>query len=269
MPTNRIRQKLASLLIVLCGFVLVLPASLANSPGNEQPLTVFAAASLADVLPALDKAWRSENEGPESRISLGASAVMARQIEAGAGASLFISANPHWVDHLHQQQLAKYTPKPVANNRLVLAFPCSGKAPEIATIPDLVRYLKTNRFAMADPAISPAGEYTRGLLQKHQAWSQVKSNAAFAGNVRLTLLLIERGGIPGFVYESDVSKSQLACEATMFDFSKEITVRYHALIPTSIDVARERRAISFLDWLTSPEAAQIWQQYGFTPTVPN
>ena len=163
---------------------------------TREPLTIFAAASLSDVLPVLLEQWQNMTEGPGARTSFAASAVLARQIEAGAPADLFLSANKKWVNHIADGKFTGASVAPIAHNKLVFAIPCRLQGIEQQSIEELGSFLQSVRFVMADPAIAPAGEYAHQFLERQNLWQRVKDNAAYAGNARLALLLIERGGLP-------------------------------------------------------------------------
>lgn len=242
--------------------------ALAQDEEPASPLTVFAAASLADVLPDFEKKWVADNSLPSFRLSVGASAVMARQIEAGARADLFISANRRWVDYLSARSLINGTPTPVAENDLVFASTCNQRTGQKMGPAQLSDVLRRSRFVMADPAVSPAGEYARNWLIRHSLWAEVENNAVFAGNVRLALLQIERAGIPGFVYHSDALKSTLACPLIRLQQPSDQQIRYFAMVPASVDAKRRALVQGFISWLRSDEASDVWLKAGFQPSEP-
>lgn len=241
-----------------------------EAPKAPEPITIFAAASLADVLPDLGNAWAQVEANPRIRVSLGASAVMARQIEVGAAADIFISANQQWIDHLLDRMDLNAQHTVVAENDLVLAVPCSWpRRAEIASSPDgLANLLASQRFSIADPEIAPAGAYSKAYLEANGIWELASRNAVYAGNVRLALLLIERGGLPGFVYKSDARKSKLACTVSTLEDTTLPKIQYIALFPTKKPNSRSANAARFLAWLRAPEATAIWKEHGFKPPVP-
>lgn len=269
MPIN-IAPKLRGIRLV-CIAAILLSVSNANAfdkTSETEPITVFAAASLADVMPRLADAWQTDSRAADVRTSLGASGVIARQIEAGAKADLFISANRKWINYLVRGGHAARDGIVVARNRLVMVIPCGATAPTDLNNPiGLRRLLASGRFAMADPKVSPAGDYTKTALKDLSLWNAVKKNATFAGSVRLALLLTERGGLPGFVYATDAQKSSLACEAIELPTNSYPAIKYVGILPKNGNGAPNKAATSFLTWLTSPAAAAIWQQHGFTAVV--
>jgi len=258
--------------IVSVAFALLSCSSVAAGSANvdQQPITVFAAASLADAMPALSDAWQTEG-GTEVRISLAASGIIARQIEAGAAADLFVSANQKWIKYLVDRGRSATAGKVVAQTRLAMVLPCSdAEAHQNLSDPQALKlFLASGRFAMADPKVSPAGEYTRIALEELAIWGSVEKNATYAGNVRLALLLTERGGLPGFVYAVDAHKSELACAVMELPASSYPAIEYVGIVPQNISVNKNDAAQAFLTWLTSPQAAVIWRQHGFLSTVPN
>ncbi len=267
---TKFRSRLAAALAFALALGCVLVSDLVHAQDDTRPapLTVFAAASLADVLPDLEKKWATSNDAAAFRLSVGASAVMARQIEAGAGADLFISANRRWVDYLSARSLINGTPAPLADNDLVFASACNQYAGQKMTQAQLRDLLRNRRFVMADPAVSPAGEYTRSWLTRHALWADAQNNAVFAGNVRLALLQIERAGIPGFVYHSDALKSVLACSVIRLQQPSDQQIRYFAMVPATVSAKRRALAQGFISWLRSDEASDIWLKAGFRPPEP-
>ncbi|MBL4837888.1 MAG: molybdate ABC transporter substrate-binding protein, partial [Kordiimonadaceae bacterium] len=247
----------------LMSLVLTLP-SVAEP---DKPLTIFAAASLTDVLSAHAQKWAKAQSTatPLPRLSFAASAVMARQIKAGAPADIFISANPQWVNFLQTANLTEGKAHVVAKNQLVLAAPISQQLQPMAEVSgsSLIALLGNKPFAMANPATAPAGQYARRYLKHLSVWNRVKGQAAFTSNVRQALVLIERGSLFGFIYKSDASRSKLV--QTLFTVpslaSGEILYQATALQSAPLS------AQTFLAYLTSKNAQSLWEEAGFL-TVP-
>ncbi len=266
--TDRFASCVLGLVFILSTFGISTSLRASEDSTNIKPLTVFAAASLADVIPALANQWRQDGGNRDIVVSLGASAVMARQINAGAQADLFISANRHWVDFLSQETATNETAVAVATNDLVLALPCAMLPIDSLAVKQLHELVSNGRFAMADPSLSPAGDYARNWLEAENLWSVARQNAAFANNVRLTLLLVERANVPGFVYRSDVKKSRLACEAfTLTPRNGEI-IQYFGLLPKTVQFENINDARAFREWLLGSAAASVWQEHGFGTPAP-
>jgi molybdate transport system substrate-binding protein len=174
---------------------------------EAQPLLVFAAASLKNVLDEIDEAWGRET-GKRAAISYGASSLLAKQIENGAPADLFMSADSDWMDYLETRKLIKPGSRSdLLGNTLVLIAP-AGSAVKLTIAPGfgLASALGDGRLAMADPAAVPAGRYGRAALEKLGVWDSVANRIAAAENVRAALLLVARGEAPlGIVYSTDAA----------------------------------------------------------------
>lgn len=254
-----IRPATAFLLLLV---LWVSTATMSRADTAQKHPIIFAAASLTDVLPELNTAWSHERSDHPAQFSFGASAILARQIEAGAPATVFLSANRLWVNYLTAQAPEFALPVPVAHNRLVVAGPCSGSL-KVLKETQLRGFLSTNRFAMADPAVAPAGAYAKTFLTQQNMWETVRPNAAYAGNARLALLLIERANLPGIVYSTDARASNAACTLLELPINKDDGITYFA-------VGRDghEASTSFINWLESPSAKSIWEKFGFK-TVSN
>jgi molybdate transport system substrate-binding protein len=244
---------------------MFLMAGFPAKAGNpDSPITVFAAASLTDTLPALAAAWHQSTGKPLPRFSFGPSAMMARQVAAGAPANIVLSANPEWIKFLEDRALLAAPPETVAHNRLVLVKPGSGQVTEQILTPELVvSLLGRERLAIADPAIAPAGAYARDYLQNIGLWDQLAGNLAMGSNVRQTLVLVERGGMTGFVYATDARASQHVDVLGRVPPAAIPPIAYAA----GLTRRANKDADSFYRFLTSPEAAPIWQRFGFEPSV--
>ena len=173
---------------------------------SKSPL-VFAAASLKNVLDAINDAWRRET-GKHATIAYAASSTLAKQIENGAPADLFISADRDWMNYLDTRKLINPESRSdLLGNSLVLIAPASGTV-KLSIVPDfgLAAALGDGRLAMADPAAVPAGRYGKAALEHLGVWSSVEKRIAAAENVRAALLLVARGETPlGIVYRTDAA----------------------------------------------------------------
>ena len=173
---------------------------------SKSPL-VFAAASLKNVLDAINDAWRRET-GKHATIAYAASSTLAKQIENGAPADLFISADRDWMNYLDTRKLINPESRSdLLGNSLVLIAPASGTV-KLSIVPDfgLAAALGDGRLAMADPAAVPAGRYGMAALEHLGVWSSVEKRVAAAENVRAALLLVARGETPlGIVYRTDAA----------------------------------------------------------------
>ena len=216
-------------------------------------LLVFAAASQKDALEELGKRYEGTCDC-KVVFSFAATSTLARQVEAGAPADIFISANQGWIDWLEiKGKLPVDGSVVVAGNRLVIASSARTK--------DSFNILWRDRFAMADPQSVPAGIYAKEALQHMGIWQKVKSKAVFAENVRVALKQIERGDLlSGITYQSDL-RGQNKLHAH-FVFPEESHAPIHYLAGVVKDgIAAE----GFVQFLLSDTAQAIFSDYGFLP----
>ena len=174
---------------------------------QPRPVLVFAAASLKTALDAIAAGWRS-GDGGQATISYAASSTLAKQIENGAPADLFISADEDWMDYLEQRRLIDpKTRADLLGNSLVLIAPAD-RAEQVTIGPGfpLAAMLGDGRLAIADPVAVPAGRYAKAALTTLGVWRQLAGRVAAAENVRAALLLVARGEAPfGIVYRTDAA----------------------------------------------------------------
>jgi molybdate transport system substrate-binding protein len=254
---------LPSLAIVV--FVLLCLAAPATR-AQDGPL-VFAASSLTEALRALADAWTARGN-PAPRLSFAASSALARQIEQGAPADLFASADEAWADHLQARGLivAGTRTSPVGN-ALVLVAP-AGPGPAAATLApgtDLRALLgPQGRLATGDPAHVPVGRYAQAALTWMGQWEAIAPRLARAENVRAALLLVERGEAPlGIVYATDAAVSPGVRVVGGFPAASHPPIAYpFALTPRGVADGRARALLAFV---AGPEARVVWQRFGFVP----
>ncbi len=234
---------------------------------RPEPLLIFAASSLTDVLQKQGVNWSKKTNHPLPRFSFAASAVMARQIKAGAPADIFISANPEWVAVLEDAHLTEGLSHSVAHNQLVFAAPKTTNLQPFNMLSKqkFLEIFTNQRIAIADPATAPAGTYAKHYLEQLGVWETISPHLAFGSNVRQTLLLIERGGLYGFVYGSDANQSVHV--KVLFTVPENLsgTILYKAVKINN----GTPEAADFISYLTSSSAHTVWQQAGFGLAVPN
>ncbi len=228
-----------------------------EKPGMEGTVTVFGAASTADVLTELAGSYETET-GTSVRLSFASSSILARQIEAGAGADLFISANPIWMDYLEERgRLRPGTRIDLLGNRLVLI--AYGKV-DPPTVLEEVPAWWTGRLAMGDPGHVPAGMYARQALKNLGWWSELSSRIVPAEDVRAALRFVEMGEVGlGIVYATDVPPETSL--QTLFTFPTHIhdPVRY----PIALCPDTGEPALRFYHFLLSPQAEPVFRRFGF------
>jgi molybdate transport system substrate-binding protein len=189
--------------IFLGALAIVSLATRASAQGK--PVLVFAAASLKNALDAAAAKWRQQT-GKQATVSYAASSTLAKQIENGAPADLFISADRDWMDYLQERKLIdRKTRIDLLGNALVLiAAKDSNIEATIAPGFRLAQLLGGGKLAMADPNAVPAGKYAKAALNSLRIFPSVASHIAAAENVRAALLLVARGEAPlGIVYKTD------------------------------------------------------------------
>lgn len=225
-------------------------------------LTVFAAASLKE---ALDEQVTRFQAGAGSKVvvSYGASNALAKQIEAGAPADVFLSADIDWIHYLDQRKLLRQgTRTNLLGNRLVLIAP-SDSLPSlrIARGFGLAAALHDGRLAMANPDSVPAGKYGRDALRSLGVWADIEPHIARTENVRAALLLVARGEAPfGIVYATDaLAEPRVHIVDSFPEYTHAAIVYPVAIVATS----RSPYAKRFVDSLASPVARTIWVRHGF------
>ncbi|MFC0388448.1 molybdate ABC transporter substrate-binding protein [Muricoccus vinaceus] len=248
-------------------FLLLSPAPALFSPqrlGAQEPVTVFAAASLTDALRELGRSWEARgNSAP--RLSFAASSALARQIEQGAPADLFMSADEPWADYLAERGLlAEGTRSSPLGNALVLVAPADrARAVDLARGTDMLALLGGGRLATGDPSNVPAGRYAREALTWMGQWDRIAPRLARADNVRSALLLVERGEAPlGIVYATDAMASPGVRVIGTFPPESHTAITYPFALTRR--GAGNNRARALLEFLRGPEAAGAWQRFGFS-----
>jgi molybdate transport system substrate-binding protein len=236
---------------------------LVSSAGTAQAadVTVFAAASLKNTLDAVIADFQRK-AGRQVVASYAASSALARQIEQGAPADLFISADLDWMDYLQERGLIRpETRRSLLGNRMVLVAPAAAKAVELKP-GALNAALANGRLAIANVLSVPAGRYGKAALENLGLWGEVSGRLAEAENVRAALTYVSRGEAPlGIVYETDAKADPKVAVVARFPESSHPPVVYPvALTATS----RSHDAQIFLDALRSRRSADLFAREGFT-----
>jgi molybdate transport system substrate-binding protein len=224
-------------------------------------VTVFAAASLKDALDDNVKVYQA-GSGDKIVVSYAASSALAKQIESGAPADLFISADLDWMDYLEQRRLIKTdTRRNLLRNRLVLIAPADSKASvKIEPGFPLARILGDGRLAMANPDSVPAGKYGKASLEALGVWKDVQSKVAPAENVRAALVLVSRAEAPlGIVYRTDAMVEPKVRIVAEFPENSHPPIIY----PAAVTATGNSAAAAFLDSLSKPAAMAVFAKYGF------
>jgi molybdate transport system substrate-binding protein len=230
-------------------------------------LVIFAAASLKTALDEIAATWTKETGRPAPKISYAASSALAKQIEQGAPAALFISADTDWMDYVEKKGLIKNDARVnLLGNKIVLIAPRdSSVALDIKPGFDLAKALGGGKLSMANVDAVPAGKYGKAALEKLGAWNGVKDQVARAENVRAALLLVARGEAPlGIVYSTDAAAEPNVKIVGTFPADSYPPVIYPA---AETRESKTAGAKLFLDYLKSNKVRPAFEKQGFTVLV--
>ena len=251
----------------MAGLLLALAAW--SSPGPmaaraaDGPVVVFAAASLKNALDEASAVWAKETGGT-SRISYAGSNALAKQIEAGAPADLFISADLAWMDYAEKNGTIRADSRVNLLRNAIVLVAAKGSGQRVTVEPgvDLTASLAGGRLAMGNVDAVPAGKYGKAALEKLGAWDRVKGQVAQSENVRAALLLVSRGEAPlGIVYATDAASDPGVEIVATFPADSHPPIVYPAALTR--EAAGATRAASFLSFLRSPAARPIFERQGF------
>jgi molybdate transport system substrate-binding protein len=243
---------------------LVIAILLAAPAMAQDKITVFAAASLRNALNEVDAAFGKE-AGAAVTASYAASSALAKQIEQGAPADVFISADTQWMDYLAARKLiAAGTRTDLLGNTLVLIAAKDSKIEhvEIGSGFDLAKLAGNGRIAVADVRAVPAGLYAKAALEKLGAWTAAQPKLAQAENVRAALAYVARGEAPlGIVYATDAKVEPGVKIVGTFPASSHPPIMYPVAAMAGHDNAAVKR---YLEFLRSRATRAIFDNYGFS-----
>lgn len=240
-------------------FFAALPAFAADKSAEE--LTVFAASSLTNVMQDLGAAY-TQATGVPVRLSFAASSALARQIESGARADVFFSADAEWMDYLQSRQLIDSSSRrDVVSNALVLIAPADSKVRlKIAPNFPLAKALGSGHLATGDPDSVPVGKYARSALTKLGVWNDVADRIVRAENVRTALIYVDRGEAPlGIVYATDAFVDKKVRVVDTFPADSHAPITY----PLAATKVAKPGAAAFVDYVRSSAADVVFKKYGF------
>lgn len=265
-PPKRAQRYLqvAIMMVAVIMLALVGANSAGAAPGEtgDDEILVFAASSLAPPLQQIARLYE-EQSGVKLRFAFASSAALARQIEYGAPADLFITAHPLWLERLAAlQRIDRAGTLAIAGNSLVLARP-AGSANSTASVRALLLAPDAGRIATGDPGSVPLGMYARDSLKALGLWQAVGPRLAPAANARAALLQVERGlaGL-GILFASDAAGSDRVTIVAEIPAGPDGPIQYLAAL-----VGRppgSRAAERFFLYLTGPEAEEVFLQQGFS-----
>lgn len=255
---------------IFAGAVAGLAAIMAvGAPGAEaqEKVTVFAAASLKNALDSVNAAWKAET-GKEAIVSYESSGNLAKQIEGGAPADIFISADLKWMKYLSDKSLTKAdTEVKLLGNQIVLVAPADSSATvTIAPNFDLAGLLGDGKLAMGDIKSVPAGTYGKAALESLGVWASVEGKVAQAENVRAALKLVATGEAAlGIVYTTDAHAEKAVKVIGTFPEASHPPIVYPAALTAE---SKNADAAAFLKYLQSAKAKELFEAQGFTFLAP-
>ena len=238
-----------------------LAVALMAAPVQAAPVTVFAAASLKNALDEVGAQYA--RNGGEARFSYAGSSAIARQIEQGAPADIYVSADADWMNYLVQRKLVvPSTRRDLLTNRLALIAPADSKvALKIGRDMPLAKVLGQRRLAIAGPDV-PAGKYAKASLSALGVWDGVSGRLAQAENVRMALQYVARGESPlGIVYDTDAKVEPKVRIVGLFPEGTHPKIVYPAAV---VAASKNPDAAKFMVFMSGPQAAAIFRKYGFT-----
>jgi len=250
--------RLVAILSLFAAFAGATPAA------AQDTLTVFAAASLRNALDETDAAF-SKATGIKVVASYAASSALAKQIEQGAPADVYVSADLKWMDYLSERKLIKPDSRVnLLGNRLVLIAPQDSKLSHVDIDKgfDIARLAGNGRIAVADVKAVPAGLYAKAALQSLDAWQAAEGKLAMAENVRATLAFVARGETPiGIVYATDAKIEPKVKIVGQFPEGSHPPVTYPAAVTAA---SKNAAAARYLAFLRTSAAKAIFERYGFS-----
>ena len=247
---------------------LVLTCGLAGPPAlaEDTTLTVFAAASMKNALDDIDAAFTAKT-GVKVSASYAASSTLAKQIEQGAPADIFVSADTDWMDYATAKKtIDEPTRVNLLGNSIVLIAPKDSKIDNVTIAPgfDLAKLAGDGKIATGDVKSVPVGKYAKAALEKLGAWQAAEPKFAMADSVRAALTLVARGeAVLGIVYSTDAKVEPGVKVVGTFPADSHPPIIY----PVAATTTAKPEAKSYLDYLHSQAAKAVLEKYGFTYLV--
>lgn len=254
-------KKLLGTGLLLGSWLIGLPSWSADA--DKRAIVVFAAASLTNALQELGDSFTQQTSIPV-KFSFAASSALARQIENGAPADVFFSADLDWMDYLQTRNLIQRdTRHDVLGNRLVLIAPADSTI-RLKIEPNfpLSGALGKGRLATGDPDAVPVGRYAQGALTKLGVWKDVSDRLIRADSVRSALAFVDRGEAPlGIVYETDAFIDRKVHVVDVFPEGSHLPIVY----PIALTVVAKADAARFVAHVRGPAGDLAFKAYGFKP----
>ena len=230
-----------------------------NQEPSRDEIVVFAAASLTDVMDTLVQQFEEAYPSVDVVVSLGASSVLARQIQQGAPADVFFSASPVWTEYLAEENLLRAPARPVIGNRLVVIGPPSALL--LSSLDDLLAFTD---IAVADPESVPGGQYAREGFERAGLWDAIAPRTIPTRDVRAAVAAVQTGAAEvAVVYASDVRGVDGVRVILDWPEAFQPPIRYTIAVPRTTQ--QPNRAFEFVEFVRQPERNGVWQRFGFVP----
>ncbi|MGY0570128.1 molybdate ABC transporter substrate-binding protein [Bradyrhizobium sp. RDM12] len=243
-------------------FVMLAGASLAPAAAEDKTITVFAAASMKNALDEVDAAYTAKT-GVKFSVSYAASSVLAKQIEQGAPADVFVSADTDWMDYATAKKtINEATRVNLLGNSIVLIAPKDSAITNVTIAPgfDLAKLAGDGRIATGDVNSVPAGKYAKAALEKLGAWQAAEPKFAMAESVRAALTLVARGEAAlGIVYSTDAKVEPGVKIVGTFPADSHPAIIY----PVAATTTAKPGTNDYLAFLRTSAAKTILEKYGF------
>ncbi|MEY9124520.1 molybdate ABC transporter substrate-binding protein [Bradyrhizobium yuanmingense] len=243
-------------------FVILAGTAVAPAAAEDKTITVFAAASMKNALDEIDAAYTART-GVKFSVSYAASSVLAKQIEQGAPADVFVSADTDWMDYaIAKKTINEPSRVNLLGNSIVLIAPKDSKIDSVTIAPgfDLAKLAGDGRIATGDVRSVPAGKYAKAALEKLGAWQAAEPKFAMAESVRAALTLVARGeAVLGIVYSTDAKVEPGVKIVGTFPADSHPAIIY----PVAATSTARPEANGYLAFLRSAAAKAILEKYGF------
>jgi molybdate transport system substrate-binding protein len=251
---------------IFAAVVLLWGSASSPATAEDKTLTVFAAASMKNALDDIDTAFTAKT-GIKVSASYAASSTLAKQIEQGAPADIFVSADTDWMDYaVGKKNIDEATRVKLLGNSIVLIAPKDSKIDNVTIGQgfDLAKLVGDGKIATGDVKSVPVGKYAKAALEKLGAWQAAEPKFAMAESVRAALLLVARGeAVLGIVYSTDAKVEPGVKVVGTFPADSHPAIIY----PVAATATAKPEAKEYLDYLHSAAAKAVLEKYGFTYLV--
>ena len=248
---------------IFAALVIVSGSALSPAQAQDKSLTVFAAASMKNALDDVDTAFTAKT-GVKIAASYAASSTLAKQIEQGAPADIFLSADTDWMDYATgRKDINEPTRVNLLGNSIVLIAPKDSRVDNVTIGPgfDLAKLAGDSKIATGDVKAVPVGKYAKAALEKLGAWQAAEPKFAMADSVRAALTLVARGEAAlGIVYSTDTKVEPGVKIVGTFPADSHPPIIY----PVAATATAKTEAAEYLAFLRSSAAKAIFEKYGFT-----